>query len=125
MKLDYSHITIAQIVGAEIEGNSSVQLRSVSIDTRSIVDGRQTLFFCLKGKRDGVDFIDDAYEKGCRAFVVSQNSPFKKFADAVYLKVENPLLSLQLLAQYHRESFNYPVIGVTGSAGKTIVKEWL
>ncbi len=125
MKLDYSHITIAQIIGAEIEGNSSVQLSSVSIDTRSIVDGSQTLFFCLKGKRDGIDFIKDAYEKGCRAFVVQQSSPIKKFADAVYLKVENPLISLQLLAQHHRESFNYPIIGVAGSSGKTIIKEWL
>lgn len=125
MKLNYSHIDIARFAGAQTEGGTSVQISSVSIDTRSIVDGSNTLFVCLKGKRDGADFIDDAYKKGCRAFVVQQNSSFKKYADAVYLKVDNPLLALQLLAQHHRESFSYPVIGITGSAGKTIVKEWL
>ena len=125
LRLNYSHTEIAQIIQAECVGKHELIVHSITIDSRSIVQGNQVLFFCLKGKRDGIDFIEDAHAKGCRAFVVNQNAAFELLPDAIYFKVDDPLLALQRLAAHHRTLIDYPVIGITGSAGKTIVKEWL
>jgi Alr-MurF fusion protein len=83
------------------------------------------LFFALPGpRRDGHLFIHDAYKKGVRSFVVlEQLSP--PASDCNFIVVDDVLESLQLLCAYHRSRFRIPVIGITGSNGKTIVKEWL
>lgn len=84
-----------------------------------------TLFFALKTQRnDGALYIDELHKKGVRNFVVSA-SYTTQFADANFLVVEDPLRALQQLAAWHRSRFNIPVIGITGSNGKTMVKEWL
>ncbi|GAB5416687.1 MAG: bifunctional UDP-N-acetylmuramoyl-tripeptide:D-alanyl-D-alanine ligase/alanine racemase [Crocinitomicaceae bacterium] len=101
-------------------------IRNVAFDTRRIVTGSGILFFALKGEfRDGHEFIQAAYDKGVRTFVVSQKIDDSKFEDAQFIQVEDTLKALQQLAKFHREQFDIPVIGITGSAGKTIVKEWL
>lgn len=97
----------------------------MAYDSRGIIEGKHLLFFAFEGNfRNGHDFIPDAYEKGVRHFVV--NYDFETELEDIHLiRVENPFLSLISLAKHHRKQFNYPVIGITGSSGKTTVKEWL
>lgn len=96
-------------------------------DSRKVVFPGASLFFALKGgRRDGHTYIKDLYERGVRAFVVTSTSgQSEEMADAVFLEVPDTLQALQTLAAEHRRSFGIPVIGITGSNGKTIVKEWL
>jgi len=95
-------------------------------DSRLITNGTATVFFALKGKaRNGQQFMAEAFMKGVRMFVVSDEPEAEKFPGADFLLVPNPLLALQQLAAFRRERFTYPVIGITGSNGKTVVKEWL
>ncbi|MDM8700748.1 Mur ligase family protein, partial [Klebsiella pneumoniae] len=76
-------------------------------------------------RRDGHQFITEVYDRGVRCFVVKKDFDTLPFEQAIFLKVNDVLLALQQLAAYHRRQFNIPVIGITGSNGKTIVKEWL
>ena len=95
-------------------------------DSRKVNNPDESLFFALKATRDGHDFIIDAYEKGIRSFVVSKSIPFLERVDDVnIIEVEDVLEFLQSLVTYHRSQFEYPVIGITGSNGKSIVKAWL
>ncbi|MES2587560.1 MAG: alanine racemase [Bacteroidota bacterium] len=101
-------------------------IQTISYDTRKILDPKNTAFFTLKGEfRDGHQFIEDAYNKGVRIFVVSDKKYLEKYKNAEFHLVDSVLESLQKLAKNHREKFSYPVIGITGSVGKTTVKEWL
>ncbi|HEY0667926.1 MAG TPA: bifunctional UDP-N-acetylmuramoyl-tripeptide:D-alanyl-D-alanine ligase/alanine racemase [Sphingobacteriaceae bacterium] len=106
--------------------NPKATIRTLVTDSRKITDTQQALFFALKGRRDGHLFIDDSYKAGIRNFVISDpefdRSPYQ---DANFFLVQDTLRALQDLAGHHRRKFNYPVIGITGSNGKTIVKEWL
>jgi len=105
--------------------SSDNQVDSVSVDTRKINAASNQVFFALKGEfRDGHQFIPAAYEKGLRVFVV-EVCPEEIFSDAIFIEVPNVLIALQLLAKQHRRTLKYPIIAITGSVGKTTVKEWL
>lgn len=97
-------------------------------DSRSLCFPEETLFFALKSERnDGHHYIPDLYRRGVYNFVV-ETVPAdheKDYPEANFLKVESPLEALQRLAERHREKFDIPVVGITGSNGKTMVKEWL
>jgi len=93
-------------------------------DSRRISNAPLGLFFALSGRRNGHEFIAEAYAAGVRNFVVKQG-PAMIMPDANFLIVDDVLTALQTLAAYHRSRFNLEVIGITGSNGKTIVKEWL
>jgi len=98
-------------------------LTHISFDTRTIIHGSQTVFIALSGAhRDGHDFIPQAIQKGVKNFIVDRPIPHKNIN---YALVANTLEALQLWAMYHRNLFDYPIIGITGSNGKTTVKEWL
>jgi len=103
------------------------RIKELAIDSRKVVSPGQSLFFAIKGDRhDGHNFITDLYEKGVRAFVVSSDFEINpECDDAFVIRAEDSLVALQKVAAVKRARFNYPVIGVTGSNGKTIVKEWL
>ena len=125
MKISSSDI--ARIVKGKLTGPADLILTEVVTDTRqlSVTDG--LVFFALKGKNhDGHDFIEALYQKGVRTFV-TEKLPEKSedYDDAAFIVTSNTLGSLQLLASYIRRSFKSPVLAVTGSAGKTVVKEWL
>lgn len=124
MNLNYSYRELAEVWDVEIP-QATGQIHSVSIDTRSLTEGNGVLFFCLKGKRNGIDFVREAYEKGCCTFVVAGTDSIPALEGAVFFVVPDVLRALQKLAVFHRRQFDLPVIGITGSAGKTIVKEWL
>ena len=98
---------------------------NISIDSRSLQNNEKTLFFALVGpNNDAHIYISSLIEKGVRHFVVSQ-IPEGLSGKATFLVVDNTLDALQRFASHHRSLFKFPVIGLTGSNGKTIVKEWL
>jgi len=125
--LNYTSSQLQTIINAQLFGRSDVLINSVLIDSRSVSVGEGSLFFAIVGSNhDGHQFVGDLYARGVRCFVVSKPSDFpEKFSDASFLLVNDVLSSLQELAAYHRQQFSYPVVGITGSNGKTIVKEWL
>lgn len=126
---DYTIQEISDAIDASVVGKSPTQyhIRHLLIDSRQVTDGRSTLFFALKtGRNDGHKYIGRLIADGVRTFVVSQiDKSFQNDEGLVFLLTENPLFALQKLAAYHRNKFSVPIIGITGSNGKTIVKEWL
>ena len=95
-------------------------------DSRKVLFPATSLFFALKGlRRDGHAFLPEAYDKGIRNFIVSTEVDVALLADANIILVKDTLQALQNIAAWHRKQFSFPVIGITGSNGKTIVKEWL
>lgn len=122
----YNIKQISKIVGGRLVGSEDDRIiQNLLIDSRRLDAAGQTLFFALVSQRnDGHKYIEDLYQNGVRAFVVSK-MPEEVHSDACYLLVDDVLKALQQLAAYHRSQFNIPVIGITGSNGKTIVKEWL
>ena len=122
----YSLQEVADIVGGQLAGDAEGKsICDLLIDSRHLVDARQALFFALTSVRnDGHKYIKELYDKGLRSFVV-KHLPQEPLPDAVFVVVPDTLKALQTLAARHRQQFNIPVIGITGSNGKTIVKEWL
>jgi len=106
---------------------SRQDIRSVSIDSRHILEVGSCLFFAIKGIRhDGHQFLRDLYQRGVRNFVISETGTDPSgFPEATLLLVPDSLTALQKLAAAVRRKYHYPVLGITGSNGKTIVKEWL
>lgn len=95
-------------------------------DSRKLIYANTSIFFCLEGKQDAHVYISDLYRVGVRNFVITNsNYPVEKYPDANFFLQTNALTALQKLVAYHRGHFSYPVIGITGSNGKTIVKDWL
>lgn len=127
LTMTYSIERICEIIGAERKGFSPKMVSWLLTDSRSLCFPRETLFFALTGRNnDGHKYIRGLYDKGVRNFVV-KNLPenLDQYDDSNFLIVKDVLKSLQALASFHRQRFNIPVIGITGSNGKTVVKEWL
>ena len=135
--MSYTIETIAERINARRVGDTPATIDWLLTDSRSLSFPEETLFFALTTKRnDGARYIPDLYSRGVRNFVVSKEA--YKWVESGqlamsnsdmlavnFLVVANPLKALQKLAEQHREQFQIPVIGITGSNGKTIVKEWL
>ena len=123
--MTYSIEKVATLIGARRYGDAETTIGWLLTDSRSLCFPEQTLFFALRTKRnDGHKYIDELYRRGVRNFVV-ESLPQTVCPDANYLKVPSPLAALQRLAERHRDEFNIPIVGITGSNGKTWVKEWL
>lgn len=105
----------------------NIVISDILIDSRRLISPEGALFFALSSKRNnGHLYIGSLYKKGVRNFVVATLSDEPaRFPEASFFIVPSTLAALQRLASEHRKSFNIPVIGVTGSNGKTIIKEWL
>ena len=127
--MQYSIETIAQRIGAERVGTAEGTVKWLLTDSRSLGFPEETLFFALvTGRGDGHRYIADLYGRGVRHFVVSERPSDKELQmmhDANFLLVPDTLAALQLLAAQHRAQYTVPVVGITGSNGKTVVKEWL
>lgn len=127
--MPYSIDTIGTFIGAEHIGAHEGTVKWLLTDSRSLGFPEETLFFALVTKRgDGHRYIGDLYDRGVRQFIVSErptDEMLQHMPSATFLLVENTLSALQQLAQKHRAQFQIPVVGITGSNGKTIVKEWL
>ena len=125
MKLDYAYKDLSLLLAQTVSTDDSIIL-SVAFDTRQIFNGEGVLFFALEGIfRNGHEFISEAYSKGVRHFVVTKEGITSNLSGAHEIVVENSLAALQNLAKYHRDRFTCPIIAITGSNGKTTVKEWL
>lgn len=112
--------------GGILQQHEDALLGELLTDSRKIVQPASSLFFALKGeRRNGHLFVKDAYGKGVRNFVVSEPAAASELAEANVILVNDAEKALQALAAHHRTRFRIPVIGITGSNGKTIVKEWL
>jgi alanine racemase len=125
--LDYTFDSLASIVDGKLLqlGNQS-EFDHLFIDSRNTVNPVNALFFAIEGERNnGHNYIAELYKKGIRGFVVNRNFQTGPFPEGTFVQVENVLLALQQLATHHRSRFNIPVIGITGSNGKTVVKEWI
>jgi alanine racemase len=114
------------IKGKWLVQHDNAFIEQLLIDSRKLIFPQTSLFFALKGpRRDGHSFITQLYTKGVRNFIVSEAVDVSRLADANIIQVTDPLQALQNLVAWHRKQFSLPVIGITGSNGKTIVKEWL
>ena len=128
--MNYSIEKITTLIGARRIGTADAQIGWLLTDSRSLCFPEETLFFALKTQRnDGHKYIEDLYRRGVRNFVVESHFSFlishSSFGNANFLIVPSPLAALQRLAERHRDEFNIPIVGITGSNGKTMVKEWL
>ncbi|MEM7102462.1 MAG: bifunctional UDP-N-acetylmuramoyl-tripeptide:D-alanyl-D-alanine ligase/alanine racemase [Bacteroidota bacterium] len=126
--MSYNIQSIVKILNASFL-NSKIhesEIRHLQYDSRLIFNPGKSMFIAIVGeRRDGHDFIEDVYEKGVRNFLVSKEVNAGFLAEANFVKVDDTLEALHKLVAYHRTQFDIPIIGITGSNGKTIVKEWL
>ncbi|MBO4664112.1 MAG: bifunctional UDP-N-acetylmuramoyl-tripeptide:D-alanyl-D-alanine ligase/alanine racemase [Bacteroidaceae bacterium] len=130
--MHYSISDIAKIIGAKRIGKNENTINWLLIDSRSLCFPEETLFFAMKTqKNDGHKYIAELYKRGVKNYVVESKSSFvthKEYdtmKDANFLVVDSSLKSIQQLAAYHRNQLDTPIIAITGSNGKTTVKEWL
>ena len=135
--MKYSIEKVATLIGARRYGQSEGQISWLLTDSRSLCFPEETLFFALRTQRnDGHRYIDDLYRRGVRQYVVEKVPEHYEslYPDANFLRVPNTLAALQRLAERHRDEFlsgadggarHVPIVGITGSNGKTMVKEWL
>ncbi len=124
----YTIEDICTIVKGELllQDSSHSEIEHLLTDSRTILDAEGSLFFAIKGDRnDGHRFIEELINKGVRNFVVSRQDEKFKTWPANFILVSDTLEALQLLCAHHRKKFLISVIGITGSNGKTVVKEWL
>jgi len=126
--MNYTIEKIAALTGAHRYGCHNGSVRWILTDSRSLCFPEETLFFAIKsGRNDGHRYIADLYRRGVRCFVVEDvpEDYGQTCPGAVFLKVPHTIKALQRLAERHREEYDIPVVGITGSNGKTVVKEWL
>ena len=123
--MEYSIKEIAGIIGADAQKLYDAPVSILLTDSRRLSFPEQSLFFALQTKtNDGHNYIQGLYKLRVRNFVVSTFLPeFESMPEANFLVVKDTLKALQKLAAHHRKRFNIPVIGITGSNGKTIVAQ--
>ncbi|MDR1876133.1 MAG: bifunctional UDP-N-acetylmuramoyl-tripeptide:D-alanyl-D-alanine ligase/alanine racemase [Flavobacteriaceae bacterium] len=119
----YSVSELAKIINAKITGNPDKEVTQIFYDSRNIISPKGGVFFAIPAIHDGHLFMEEAYQKSIRIFVCTHIPVPHKGAS--YLIVDNPVEALQKWAAYHLSRYNLETIGITGSNGKTIIKEWL
>ena len=127
LNMTYNIDKVAALIGARRYGNKESKVGFLLTDSRSLCFPEETLFFALRSERnDGHRYIPELYRRGVCNFVVDHlPDNIDDYPDANFLRVVNTLAALQRLAERHREEYNIPIVGITGSNGKTMVKEWL
>ena len=119
---DLRHITGGNVLNVA----EDMPIDDLLVDSRKVTLTRGSVFFALQGERfDGHQFIQNLYDSGIRQFVVGRNVDISRMPSANIIQVDHPIEALQKLVQFHREKFSMLVVGITGSNGKTIIKEWL
>ena len=127
--MNYTIEKIASIIEGNIANiNNNILIKELLFDSRLLVSPENTLFFAIRSQRnDGHKYIKELYDKGVRSFVVDDNITIDSTHcdKATFIVVKDTLKALQKIATHHRNNFNIPTIAITGSNGKTIVKEWM
>lgn len=122
----YRLAQLAEVLGATLHGDGDARIEHIAIDSRKPFPAGSTLFIALRGHRhDGHRYIPELRQRGVRNFLVLADHHTTAPDDSNLLVVRDTLDALQRLAGWHRSQFRAPVIGITGSNGKTVVKEWL
>ena len=117
---------IAQSIGVTSHIEKEAIIGHILTDSRRLIFPSTTLFFAIKtAHNDGHQFIPELIQRGVFNFVVNKNFDIRNFSNINFIQVDDVLATLQEIVARHRLQYNYPVIGITGSNGKTIVKEWL
>jgi alanine racemase len=126
MNLDWTLKEIGAEINGTLHGRGEIIISTLAIDSRTLISGRETLFIALVGdQHDGHSYIGELYERGIRAFLVSSLPDGRQYPEASFCLVEDTLDGLQALASARRLRFEGEVVAITGSNGKTIVKEWI
>lgn len=126
--MPYSITTILTVLNGDLINTKAFDatIDQLLLDSRQVLFPKHSLFFALKGKRhDGHDYLADLYKKGVYNFVVSRKIDTRPFPNANFILVPDCLKALQQIARFHRQQYDITSIGITGSNGKTVVKEWL
>ncbi len=126
--MNYTPSNIAKITSGQLlqRADEKLTIHHILTDSRQIISPQTGIFIALKGEQhNGHTYLEAAYNAGVRCFLISEKETIQQLPLATVIFVENTLVALQKLAAAQRQKFNYPVIGITGSNGKTIVKEWL
>lgn len=124
--MSYTIEQITEILKAKQIGAHNNTISRLLTDSRSLGFPEETLFFAIRtGHGDGHKYIAELYERGVRNFVIQDENFAEEFDDAAFIIVNDTVAALQRLAAHHRSLFDIPIVGITGSNGKTIVKEWL
>jgi alanine racemase len=126
--MTYTIEKVTTLIGARRYGEQDADIGFLLTDSRSLCFPEETLFFALKSNRnDGHNYIPELYRRGVRNFVVTEVPADYEalYPQSNFLRVVNTLEALQRLAERHRDEFDIPIVGITGSNGKTMVKEWL
>lgn len=118
---------LATLTGGKIiQQHGDEEIQHLVADSRKAIALKGSLFIAIRGlAHNGHKYIEPLYEKGFRLFMTEENIPVASFPEASFVQTENAIRAAQQIAKYHRRQFHYPVVGVTGSNGKTVVKEWL
>jgi Alr-MurF fusion protein len=118
---------IAEITKGSLYGSGNLLVNDIITDSRQFIFTKGIVFFAINGKNhNGHNFIGSLYDKGVRIFVVERlTDELQKYNDAAFIITPGTVEALQLLAAYRRQAYKSTVLAVTGSTGKTIVKEWL
>ncbi|MES2690768.1 MAG: Mur ligase family protein, partial [Bacteroidota bacterium] len=110
----------------EFDGNKETPIQHLLIDSRKVIYPESSVFIAIHGERNnGHQYLKDAYAAGVRNFIVEEDIDAGQLENSTVIRVKNSLEALQQLAAFHRSQYKCPVVGITGSNGKTIVKEWL
>jgi alanine racemase len=126
MKADWTLEKLGSILNGNLYGRKNLPVSGLSIDSRTLTPSSETLFVALTGEQhDGHNYIAELYQRGIRAFLVSRLPENREFPEAGFCQVHNTLSALQELAAAKRKLFDGEVVAITGSNGKTIVKEWI
>ena len=126
MEAEWTLGYIGTLLDGKIFGNGDHFISSLAIDSRTVSNSESTLFVALRGEQhDGHDYIRELYARGIRAFLVSHKPAYEAYPEAGFCLVENTLSGLQELATEWRSRYEGEVVAITGSNGKTIVKEWI
>ena len=126
MKPDWTLEKLGSLLNGKVYGRNDLPLNTLSIDSRTLTPSGETLFVALSGEQhDGHNYIGDLYRRGIRTFLVSTLPDYRKFPEAGFCQVANTLTGLQEIASASRQLFDGEILAITGSNGKTIVKEWI
>ncbi len=120
--LELERITQGKAISVFLDRSITV----LAIDSRKAILHEETLFFAIAGERnDGHQYIQKLYDNGIKQFVIEHDIPTNTLHEANIIRVHSTVNALQSIAAYNRKNYNIPVVGITGSNGKTIIKEWL
>ncbi|NDW10540.1 bifunctional UDP-N-acetylmuramoyl-tripeptide:D-alanyl-D-alanine ligase/alanine racemase [Dysgonomonas sp. 520] len=125
--MTYTIFEIAKILNIKKAGLNAAHINYLLTDSRNLLHPEETLFFAIAtSNNDGHKYVQELYESGVRNFVVQElHADWERFDDANFLIVKDSLAALQKIAAVHRKKFDIPIIAITGSNGKTVVKEWI